>query len=231
MFKVKKLDDITVITEQESGNYNNVILIEDTESLVLVDTFMRFKHMKTLMENIVEAYQKPVKQIVFTHWHIDHTLGASLFPEVDIYATKECAAQLEDFKENHYERLLHKNVLEEKIQVPKANKIITTESVLHLKNGHDIQLIPLPGHSHDSLVASYRDYLFVGDSLVGKEAEVFLPPVIPPDAKHSKVDDLLAAIQFIKNARQCKIVTGHGTRQDKEEVIADNLSRIYQLIK
>lgn len=231
MLRVEKINNLRIITEDDSGHLNNVILIEDLDSIIIVDTFMKSKVMNEMIESVIKPIGKPVKAIIFTHWHIDHTIGACLLGKADIIATEECYKQLSDFQLNHQERLIHKGVIEKNMYMTLPNKIITEKHILQCKNGNEIIILPLPGHSFDSLIVIYNDTMIVGDTLVGKEIEVFVPPVIPPDAKKSKVEDLLKAIQFIKESKQERIITGHGQRMDKHPLIEMNILKINEIIQ
>lgn len=76
----------------------NVIAIEQRDGYVLIDSGATAGHGRIVAGYIRSLGTKPVKAIVFTHWHNDHPLGASeirkLWPKVRIISTAATKAAL-----------------------------------------------------------------------------------------------------------------------------------------
>lgn len=71
---------------------SNVTIIEQRDGYVVIDTGGTAGHGRVIADYIRSLGPKPVKAIVFTHWHNDHPLGASeivrRWPRARIIATR-----------------------------------------------------------------------------------------------------------------------------------------------
>ena len=74
----------------------NVILIEQSDGLVLVDSGLTAGNGRAVVRYAKSLTPKPIKAILITHWHNDHPQGVSAirdaFPKVRIIATRETEA-------------------------------------------------------------------------------------------------------------------------------------------
>src|SRR6516225_6365202 len=65
---------------------NNVVVVNDTDVLI-VDTGTSPAAARAFVEDIKKLTDKPIRYVVNTHWHYDHTAGNQIFgPEVQIIA-------------------------------------------------------------------------------------------------------------------------------------------------
>ena len=71
----------------------NVSIIEQADGYVLVDTGLTAGNGRSVVEYVRALSSKPVKAVIFTHWHNDHPQGASeilkAWPKARIIATAE----------------------------------------------------------------------------------------------------------------------------------------------
>ncbi|HJR82471.1 MAG TPA: MBL fold metallo-hydrolase, partial [Sphingomicrobium sp.] len=74
----------------------NVILIEQSDGLVLVDSGLTAGNGRAVVRYARSLTPKPIKAVLITHWHNDHPQGVSAirdaFPKVRIIATRETEA-------------------------------------------------------------------------------------------------------------------------------------------
>jgi len=74
----------------------NVTIIEQADGLVVIDTGATLAHGRAITAYIRSITRKPVKAIVFTHWHNDHPLGVAAlreaWPSARIIATEATRA-------------------------------------------------------------------------------------------------------------------------------------------
>src|SRR5687767_7002882 len=70
---------------------SNVILIEQEDGLVVIDSGLAAGHGRAIVNYARMLTAKPIKAVAITHWHNDHPLGVSAirdaFPNVRIIAT------------------------------------------------------------------------------------------------------------------------------------------------
>jgi glyoxylase-like metal-dependent hydrolase (beta-lactamase superfamily II) len=76
----------------------NVEVIEQTDGLVVVDAGGTPEGGTRVVEEIRRISSKPVKYLIYTHWHYDHTLGAPAFraayPGIRIISTDATRADM-----------------------------------------------------------------------------------------------------------------------------------------
>jgi glyoxylase-like metal-dependent hydrolase (beta-lactamase superfamily II) len=70
----------------------NVLIIEQSDGLVLIDSGMTAAHGRAIARYARSLSAKPIKAVAITHWHNDHPQGVSAireaFPKVRIIATR-----------------------------------------------------------------------------------------------------------------------------------------------
>ena len=77
-----------------SGSNAGFIVTDD--GVVAIDSLISPNHAKRVLAEIRKVTDKPVKFLVNTHWHADHTSGNDAFPDATvIYATKAARDRLE----------------------------------------------------------------------------------------------------------------------------------------
>jgi len=71
--------------------FGTVVMVETDEGLVIVDTGVNIESAKEVLSVFRGITDKPVRYIIYTHSHQDHTLGSSVFYEegVEVIATRE----------------------------------------------------------------------------------------------------------------------------------------------
>ena len=77
---------------------SNVSIIEQADGFVLIDSGATLAHGNAVVAYVRSISRKPVKALLFTHWHNDHPLGAAAiraaWPRVRIIATPATRAGL-----------------------------------------------------------------------------------------------------------------------------------------
>ncbi len=77
----------------------NAILIEGTDGVVVVDTMESAESAQAVLRLFRTVTDKPVRAIVYTHYHPDHTFGAAVFAEgrpVEVIAHERTNALLDE---------------------------------------------------------------------------------------------------------------------------------------
>ena len=191
-YKFEKIADGVYYATGGFGS-NNVVIIND-DDVLLVDTGTSPANARAFVADVKMLSNKPVRYVVNTHWHYDHTDGNSIFgPEVQIiahdyvrtaittfdvlnrepYRTSQgtAAAQAEDLK---------KQVAAEKdaTRKPALNKqLADAENILvQLK---EIKPTP-PNVTYSSKIVLHRgqreiDLMFLGRGHTGGDTVVYLP--------------------------------------------------------
>lgn len=99
---MERVTDRVYVLRQAQPNFagviGNVTIIEQDDSLVLVDSGNTRGTGERVVEAVRRLSDKPVSAVIVTHWHNDHPLGLSAiieaWPDVQIIATEATAAHL-----------------------------------------------------------------------------------------------------------------------------------------
>jgi glyoxylase-like metal-dependent hydrolase (beta-lactamase superfamily II) len=101
-----RAQDEIKVTEAAEGLYfltgviGNVGFLVTDDGVLVVDSGTRPAHGDAILAEIAKLTDRPVKFLVYTHYHFDHTGGASQFPEeVTVVAHENLAANIRAFNE------------------------------------------------------------------------------------------------------------------------------------
>jgi cyclase len=103
-FKLEKINEgiFAAIIQDGTGAWGNAGIIDLGEEILIIDTFLT-PQAATELRNISEDLtNKPIKYVVNTHAHFDHTLGNQVFTDAEIISTRRTKEILEngwDFKD------------------------------------------------------------------------------------------------------------------------------------
>jgi glyoxylase-like metal-dependent hydrolase (beta-lactamase superfamily II) len=173
---------------------NNVVIINDND-VVIVDTGTSPAAARAFVEDIRKLTDKPVRYVVNTHWHYDHTAGNQIFgPEVQIIAADYLYQMLATTDVLHREPYLTSQVTNLSTRVDTLTKQIATEAnaqqkaalqkdlaeaQLLVQNNSEIKVTPPNVHYATRMVLNRGgreiDLLFLGRGHTGGDTVVFLP--------------------------------------------------------
>jgi cyclase len=80
-FNIVKMADGVYNAIGVEGTFANCQIIINSDHVVVVDATLRPMWAKELIKQIKKLTPKPVRYVVFTHWHIDHVGGAQAFSD------------------------------------------------------------------------------------------------------------------------------------------------------
>src|SRR5580700_11083350 len=173
---------------------NNVVLVNDTDVLV-VDTGTSPAAARAFVEDIKKLTDKPIRYVVNTHWHYDHTDGNQIFgPEVQIIATDYLYQMLATVDVLHREPFLTSQVTTLSARVDALTGQIAAEGNAQQKaalqkdladaqrlqqQNNEIKVTPPNIHYSTKMVLNRGgreiDMLFLGRGHTGGDTVVFLP--------------------------------------------------------
>jgi cyclase len=177
---------------------NNVVIINDDDVLV-VDTGTTPMAAHAFVDDIKLLTKKPVRYVVNTHWHYDHTDGNSIYgPEVQIIAHDFVRQAIEHFDVLHNEPFLSSTRIAGLALIDDLKKQIAAQTDPRLRAGleknlaateasrkefaHDItEIKPTPPTlTYTDKLTLHRggreiDLLFLGRGHTGGDTVVYLP--------------------------------------------------------
>jgi glyoxylase-like metal-dependent hydrolase (beta-lactamase superfamily II) len=195
-YKFEKIADgiyYATVTRPGLGS-NNVVIVNDTDVLV-VDTGTSPAAARAFVEDIKKLTDKPIRYVVNTHWHYDHTAGNQIFgPEVQIIATDYLYQMLATVDVLHREPFLTSQVTNLSARIDALNRQIVAEGDAQQKaalqkdladaqrlqqQNSEIKVAP-PNIQYSTKMVLNRgdreiDLIFLGRGHTGGDTVVYLP--------------------------------------------------------
>lgn len=198
-------------------------LVRTSEGIVLIDTLV-FPEETLLLKRFIEnRLNMPVKYVINTHFHADHTTGTCFFPDATVVSHSLCRHFLDTRGRESMARLKASSPDMRDIELVLPTMVFD-EGVLELHiGGKTFQLWHTPGHSPDSIVCHVKEerVLFAADTLM---------PI--PYFVDGSYDAFLRSLESLRNGNYENVVQGHGEvilRGEIEEKIESDIRYLHKL--
>ena len=212
----------------QSENYAQVTagVVEGPNWAVVIDTLALPEETLAMRDFVEQDLQVPVRYVINTHYHADHTWGTSLFPGALVISSALCRSLLAEHGPPALERAREQNqglFRQTEIVLP---QLTFGKGSLGLKVGKKtLTLLPLPGHSADGIgvLVEEEKVLFSGDVLMP------VPYLVDGD-----YDEMVASYRRIIDLGLENVVPGHGDiilRGEIEGTIEENLEYLKEIRK
>ncbi len=184
---------------------------------VVIDTLAMPEETLGMRSFIEEELNVPVRYIINTHYHADHSWGNCFFPGATILGNTLTRQVMLEKGQNSLEAARRQNASFRQVKLVPPH-LTFSEGNLSLRVGKkNLILMPTPGHSRDSISVLVEEdrVLFAGDAFMP------LPYVVDGD-----IDDLTATIKMIGKMGLENIIQGHGDiilRGEIEDSVKENL--------
>jgi len=192
---------------------------------VVIDTLALPDETLTIREFIEHELNVPVRYVVNTHYHADHSWGNCFFPDATVVAHANCRELLEERGAPSLAAAKKQNPALRQVKiVPPQMTFIDGDLTLRVGKKNLI-LSPAFGHSNDgiSVLVEEDRILFAGDSFMP------VPHVVDGD-----VDDNIASIKQVAKLGLENIVQGHGDiilRGEIEAAVKENVNYLTAIKK
>lgn len=192
---------------------------------VLIDTLALPDETLSIREFVEHELNVPIRYVINTHYHADHTWGNCFFPGATIISHEKCRDLLEEYGPPSLEEAQKHNpaLKQVKIVLPQMTFI---DGNLTLRVGKkNLVISPSFGHSNDgiSVLVEEDRILFAGDAFMP------VPHVVDGD-----VDDNIATIKEIGRLGLENIVQGHGDiilRGEIDAAVKNNINYLNAIKK
>jgi cyclase len=192
---------------------------------IVIDTLALPEETLEMRNFIEEQLAVPVRYVINTHHHADHTWGNCFFPGATLIAHSLCRKYMVDLEQPALDATKHQNPVfkQTKLVLP---HLTFDQGKLSLRVGKkNLQLFQTPGNSKDgiSILVEEDRVLFAGD--------VFLPL---PFIVEGNIDETIESIKKIGQMGLENIVQGHGDiilRGEIDDAVKDNLNYLNLLRK
>jgi cyclase len=215
MVRERVSDDVYVFT---SDLYAQVTagLIVSSEGAAVIDTLAFPSETKEIVD-LVQKLNVPVKYVINTHYHADHTYGTSLFKGAEVVSHRKCRDLLDTLGRKSLIEARTENASLNKVEVVLPEIVFSSGQIeLHLGK-KTLTLMHSPGHSPDSIMVLVKEdrILFAGDTMM---------PI--PYFVDGSIDDIYKSLQAIPPLGLENIVQGHGEvilRGEIDDAVRSNL--------
>lgn len=194
-------DDIYVFTSDLYAQVTASAVVT-REGIVVVDTLPFGVETQEMIDYLNSLGQGPIKYLVNTHWHGDHTNGNYLFDDsIELVCHKKCQEAMQQYGQSALDEAKESAPLLEEAYLRIPDVVFEEgEMVLHVGN-KSIEMALMPGHTLDSTVA------YVREDKVLLAADTIMPvPYFVWGDRHKFLESLKA----LESYQLESIVQGHG---------------------
>ncbi|MBM3144383.1 MAG: MBL fold metallo-hydrolase [Chloroflexi bacterium] len=225
MIQRERVSDNVFVFQSELYAQVTAGVIVGSDWAVAVDTLSHPEETLEIRDFIEHELHVPIRYVINTHYHADHSWGSCFFPGAIVISHTLCRKFLEERGMPSLEEAQQQNSSFEKTKLV-LPQMTFSEGEISLKvDKKTITLIPLPGHSPDGIgVLSVEDrILFASD--------VFMPL---PYLVDGDIEDMINSYKIIRKMGLENIVQGHGDvilRGEVEETIDSHLGYLSNIRK
>ncbi len=192
----------------------NAGIVIGKDGVVVIDTLISAKKAKEFIKDIRAVTDKPVKYVVNTHYHLDHSLGNSEFVRIGavVIAHKNCARNLNPESTLDRARLYGLSERDmEGTEVMPPSVTFTDRLTINLGDRTVELIYPGPSHTNDSILVYLprEKVLFAGDVLFTH---------YHPNLKDGDIAGWIKALDVLAGIDAEKIIPGHGPISNKKDV-------------
>ncbi|GAP22844.1 MBL fold metallo-hydrolase [Leptolinea tardivitalis] len=199
--------------------------VTGTQWAVVIDTLAMPDETLQMRQYIEETLGMPVRYVINTHYHADHTWGNCYFPGATVLSHSLCRKAMQEKAIPALENTKQNNPLfsKSKIVLP---QLTFSEGTMTLRVGKkNLILMTTPGHSADGISVLIEEdrVLFAGDAFMP------LPYIVDGD-----IDAMAEVIKQIGKMGLENIVQGHGDiilRGEIEGTVKENLAYLTNIRK
>lgn len=194
-------------------------VILTSEGTIVIDTLPFPEETRQVLAFARERGKGPVRYVINTHHHSDHTNGNFLFPEAEVIGHRLCRQRmLTSGARNLAEAKREQPELNE-VELRPPNIVFEHDAFVHL-GGRSLYLTPLPGHTEDSIGVMIEGdrILFSGDAVLP------VPHIVWGDA-----DETARSLRAVRALKPESVIQGHGDLLLKGELVEEIESSIHYL--
>jgi len=192
---------------------------------VVIDTLALPEETISIREFIEHELQLPVRYVINTHYHSDHSWGNCFFPSATVIAHSNCRKLMVERGVPALENVKKQNPAFRQTRIVLPH-IVFSQGTLKLRVGKkNLVISPSAGHSPDGISVFVEEdrVLFAGDS--------FMPI---PYVVDGSIDQITESIKKIGRMSLENIVQGHGEvilRGEIETAVRENLAYLTNIRK
>jgi cyclase len=200
MIRERVAEDVYVFTSELYAQVNAGAVV-GPEWSVLIDTLAYPEETLEIKDFLEERLSSPVRYLINTHYHSDHTLGNSWFPSAVILGHALCRELLDTVGRKSLEVAKRQNRELREVDTVLPHIIFDSGGIGIRVGKRTLRLLHLPGHSADGIgVLLVEDrVLFSGDIMM---------PI--PYLVDGEYEQMIESLKRIPKMKLENLVQGHG---------------------
>ncbi len=216
MLRERIAENIYVFTSRLYAQETAGAILTD-EGVVLIDTLFFPEETKAIKTFLEDRLGLPVRYLINTHYHADHTQGTYLFPHAFVVSHARCLELLDAFGRNGLAQTQAETPGFEEVEIVLPDMTFAGGHLDIHFGGQIFRLLHLPGHSPDmvGVLLPNKRILFASDNMM---------PV--PTLFDGDYDNLCRSLQTMMALKPDCIVQGHGEvllRGEVQDALQSNL--------
>jgi glyoxylase-like metal-dependent hydrolase (beta-lactamase superfamily II) len=200
MIRERVAEDVYVFTSELYAQVNAGAVV-GPEWSVLIDTLAYPEESLEIKEFLEDRLSSPVRYLINTHYHSDHTLGNAWFPDAMILAHASCRDLLHTVGRKSLEAAKKQNRELRDIDIVLPDLVFDNGGIGIRVGKRTLRLLHLPGHSIDGigvLVVEDR-VLFSGDIMM---------PI--PYLVDGQYEQMVESMKRLPKMKLENLIQGHG---------------------
>lgn len=224
MVRERVAEDVYVFTSELYAQVNAGAVVGPEWSL-LIDTLAHPEETLEIKAFLEDRLGKPVRYIINTHHHSDHSLGNCWFPQAVVIGHRLCRELLDTKGRERLKAAKRGNRELRDIEIVLPDIVFDQGGIGVRVDRRTLRLIPLPGHSRDGIgVLIVEDrVLFSGDIMMP------VPYLVDGDP-----EQMVETLKRIPKMKLENLVQGHGEvilRGEIPSAVRANIRYIHQVRK
>ncbi len=216
MQRERVADDIYVFTSVLYANVTAGAVIT-SEGAILIDTLVFPEEARAIKNFLENRLHCPVRYVINTHYHADHTYGTCFFPKAQVVAHARCYELLDTRGRAGLQAARQSTSELRNVHIILPHMVFETGTLSVRLGNKTVELRHSPGHSPDSIVCLVKEdrVLFAADTMM---------PV--PYFVDGNFDEFVESLQALMNGGFENVVQGHGEvmlRGEVDEIIQGHL--------
>ena len=195
----------------------NAGIVVGKDSILVIDTLISSKEAKRFIKDIRAISDKPIRYVVNTHYHLDHTFGNSEFEKLGavIISHVNCKKNMEKSAEGTLKNAKAFGLTENDMEGTKISyPALTFQDRIDIDLGGQKVELSYVGiaHTDDSIIVYVPDkgVLFTGDILFTE---------YHPYIADGSIEEWTSVLDYIRNMDFKKIIPGHGPISGRHDLL------------
>jgi cyclase len=192
---------------------------------VVIDTLPTPEETLAIREYVEQELGVPVRYVINTHYHADHSWGNYLFPGAMVIGHRLCRELLEERGKPSLEQTRKQNPSYRQTEIILPQLTFDNGEISLRVGKKNLVMIALPGHSIDGIGVLVEEdrVLFAGDAFMP------LPYIVDGD-----IEDQISSLKAIGKFGLENVIQGHGDivlRGEIEGAVKENLNYLSAIRK